>query len=181
MNTHTECLRAAIDGEIAASEKYDAFALRASEEDLLNVAALFRALAAGERVHIRNHRRALGESEATMAPTTPSLGTTLENLREAIRGEMHETQTMYPEMIRVVRNDRSEAAKVTRLSLEWAGKVEKRHAELLRHAEKHVSRNQDIADSRAVFCRVCGNVELIRPKGPCAVCGHDAGFFEEAR
>jgi rubrerythrin len=53
------------------------------------VARLFRAAAAAETVHAHSHLRALD-----------GVGTTAENLKDAIAGENYEWVTMYPEFIK---------------------------------------------------------------------------------
>ena len=69
-------LHAAFAGESQASRKYYAFAKRADEEGLPQVAKLFRAAAHAETIHAANHLRTVGDVKSTA-----------ENLKGAIAGE----------------------------------------------------------------------------------------------
>jgi rubrerythrin len=78
-------LKEAFAGESQANRKYLAFAEKADREGYPQVARLFRAAAEAETVHALNHLRAL-----------KGIGSTAENLKEAIAGESAEFQKMYP-------------------------------------------------------------------------------------
>ena len=88
MSKTEEFLKEAFAGESQANRKYLAFAKKADEEGYPQVARLFRAAAEAETVHAHNHLRAL-----------KGIGSTADNLEEAIAGETHEFEHMYPEMI----------------------------------------------------------------------------------
>ena len=81
-------LQEAFAGESQANRKYLAFAKKADAEGYKQVAKLFRAAADAETVHALNHLKELG-----------GINSTKENLSEAISGETHEFQSMYPQMI----------------------------------------------------------------------------------
>ena len=88
MKKTEECLKEAFAGESQANRKYLAFAEKANKDGFPQVARLFMAAAAAETIHAHNHLRAL-----------KGIGSTKENLLEAISGETHEFTHMYPEMI----------------------------------------------------------------------------------
>jgi len=92
-------LKDAFAGESQANRKYLAFAKKAEQEGHLLVAKLFRAAAEAETVHAHAHLRALG-----------GIGSTADNLKEAIGGETHEFTSMYPEMIKAATNEGFDAA-----------------------------------------------------------------------
>ena len=79
----------AIVGEAMAYLKYNAFAHKALEEGLPEVAQVFQEVAGAETIHGMNHLRVTGE-----------IGPTLTNLRNVTAGESKEFSTMYPRMIR---------------------------------------------------------------------------------
>ena len=85
-------LMAAFAGESQANRKYLAFAKKAEEEGLPQVAKLFRAAAEAETIHAHNHLRVAGK-----------VGMTVANLDEAINGETYEFRQMYPQFIAVAR------------------------------------------------------------------------------
>src|SRR6266542_5634732 len=75
MSTTTENLKEAFAGESQANQMFRAFAARAEQEGLPNIARLFRTMAEEERIHAEGHLKNL-----------QGIGTTQENLREAIAG-----------------------------------------------------------------------------------------------
>ena len=88
MSKTEENLREAFAGESQANRKYLAFAKKADKEGYPRTARLFRAAAAAETVHAHAHLR-----------TLKGVGSTVDNLKEAIAGETHEFKNMYPAMI----------------------------------------------------------------------------------
>ena len=81
-------LKEAFAGESQANRKYLAFAKKADEEGLPQIAKLFRAAAHAETIHAISHFKALGGVKSTK-----------ENLMAAIEGETYEFENMYPEFI----------------------------------------------------------------------------------
>ena len=88
MSKTTDNLKEAFAGESQANRKYLAFAKKADDEGLPQVAKLFRAAAAAETIHAHAHLRQM-----------KGIGSTAENLKEAVAGETHEFKSMYPAMI----------------------------------------------------------------------------------
>ena len=76
MSKTAENLMAAFAGESQANRKYLAYAAKAEKEGHAQVAKLFRAAADAETIHAHAHLRNAGK-----------IGTTLENLKDAIAGE----------------------------------------------------------------------------------------------
>ena len=61
MSKITDALKHVITGEFHAIQKYTQFAVKAREENLPNIARIFAAFIVAEKIHLANHRRALGE------------------------------------------------------------------------------------------------------------------------
>ena len=59
MSIVIEHLKEVINGESNAKRKYELYAERAKEENLPEVAHLFKAISTAEAIHIKNHVRAL--------------------------------------------------------------------------------------------------------------------------
>lgn len=116
MSKTEEYLKEAFSGESQANRRYLAFAEKAEKEGYPQVARLFRAAAEAETIHAMNHLRAL-----------KAIRSTKENLEEAISGETHEFKSMYPEMLRVAKEEGNKNAEI---SFRYANEVEKVHAEL---------------------------------------------------
>lgn len=146
-------LKEAFAGESQANRKYLAFAEKADAEGHKQVAKLFRAAAAAETVHAHAHLRALG-----------GIGSTTENLQEAINGETFEFTSMYPQMIEDASGD---GLDVALRSFSFANTVEKVHADLYQKAFDNLGNNQEVD---YYVCKVCGNTLEGEPHGPCPVC-----------
>src|SRR5512135_191072 len=99
MSKTDDDLKAAFAGESQANRKYLAFAKKADEEGFPQVAKLFRAAAQGETVHAHAHLAAMD-----------GVGTTAENLKEAMGGETYEFTSMYPPMIEEARTEDNKRA-----------------------------------------------------------------------
>lgn len=153
-------LKEAFAGESQANRKYLAFAKKAEQEGHPLVARLFRAAAEAETVHAHAHLRALG-----------GIGSTADNLREAISGETHEFTAMYPAMIR---DASSEGQDEALRSFNYANAVEKVHADLYQKALATLGSN---APADYHVCQVCGNTLEHAPDAPCSVCGAGKAAF----
>ena len=98
----------AIVGEAMAHLKYNAFAHKALEEGLPEVAQVFQEVAGAETIHGMNHLRVSGEINSTVI-----------NLRNVTIGESKEFSTMYPRMIKdALEEDRRDAADSFSLAME---------------------------------------------------------------
>jgi len=148
-------LQAAFAGESQANRKYLAFAQQAEKEGFSQVAKLFRAAAEAETIHAHNHLRAL-----------KGIGSTRENLMEAIAGETHEFKTMYPAMIA---DAKAEGATLALRSFVYANGVEKVHAGLYESALANLEKEQ--AEVDYYICPVCGHTVAGSPPLSCAFCG----------
>lgn len=174
-------LKILIEGETSASALYEKFAVTAEKEGFKNVATLFNALTEAERIHIKNHTRALGKAYKPL-PEDGQVGNTITNLKSAIDGETEENKKLYPSLIKKIKKEtKEEKGKVARLTMVWAQKAEAEHAKLLKQALKAVKNGQDLKIEQIYICRVCGNIILNRNgEKECDVCGHDFLFFEKA-
>jgi len=163
MNKETlDNLKEAFAGESQANRTYLAFAQRAEKEGLTQAAKLFRAAADSETVHALKHLAALRK-----------IGSTGENLKEAISGETYEFQSMYPRMIEAASGEDEKAA---RMSFENANAVEQEHAKLFGEILA------DLAGAPAVdywVCQNCGHVHLDEAPEKCPVCGWSQRFFNK--
>jgi rubrerythrin len=161
MGSSIDCLKEAFAGESQANRKYLAFAEKADTEGYSQVARMFRAAAAAETVHAHAHLRAMG-----------GIGSTKENLEEAVEGETHEFRSMYPEMIRIAESEGN--AQALR-SFRFANEVEKIHAELYTGFLGTLDKNQD--DYPFFVCPVCGHTIGREAPETCPVCGAKGSMY----
>ena len=175
----TKVLQEAINGESTAVEKYKKFRRQALEEGFKNIAYFLRALIAAEKIHIKNHKKALGNVDYLPQIGDVSYKSTLENIESGIEGELHETKKMYPYMIKKIKKETKEiSGKVVKLSLQWAKDAEKEHAARLKAILEELKEGNEINIKNVYICPYCGNIEFTRPK-VCDVCKHDGVFFKK--
>ena len=153
MSKTEQNLKDAFAGESQANRKYLAFAQKADSEGYAQVGKLFRAAAAAETIHAHAHLR-----------TLKGVGSTADNLKEAIAGETHEFKSMYPAMIEEAKAEEQKAAL---RSFSYANDVEKVHADLYTKALD----NLDSLEAVDYYvCNVCGYTCENEPPDECPVC-----------
>ncbi len=160
MSKTEQNLKEAFAGESQANRRYLAFARQAEKEGYPQAAKLFRAASEAETVHAHAHLRALG-----------GIGTTMENLREAVSGETHEFQEMYPAMIETAKEEGNKSAE---RSFSYANEVEKIHAGLY---QKVLDNLDSLEEVDYYVCSICGyTCEKALPE-KCPVCGAKSKAF----
>ncbi len=156
-------LMAAFAGESQANRRYLAFAKKAEEEGIPQIAKLFRAAAEAETVHALNHLRIAGK-----------VGMTVSNLDEAISGETYEFRQMYPEFIAVAQGEKNKQAE---WSFTIANKVEEVHAGLYKKALDALNSKKPLSSVDYYVCKVCGNTIERQAPDKCVVCGAPQAQF----
>jgi rubrerythrin len=160
----TENLKTAFAGESQANRKYLAYARKAEKDGYPQVARLFRAAAEAETIHALGHLGALD-----------GVGTTVDNLKDALKGETYEYQEMYPPMLAAATAESHKAKRMFGFAL----KAEEVHARLYAAALAAVAAGHDLEGAAIYVCPVCGNLEIGKPTGPCSICGLPAERFEQ--
>ena len=104
------------------------------------------------------------------------VGTTLENLKEAFKGETYEYSEMYPPM---VEQAEAEGAKDALRSFTWALEAEKVHAAMYAEAIRQLESGEPLNLPKGyVICPLCGDtfpVETAPEK--CPLCNMPQGKF----
>jgi rubrerythrin len=152
----TKTLKNLKTGFVAESQAHQrnlAFAMKAEQEGLAQVAKLFRAVAEAEGVHAYNHLRLLG-----------GISDTQENLESAFERE-NLASNSYPEFIKEANEEGNAAvAKVFTYSRD----VEAVHAKLYKKALEHMIQDKD---TDYYVCTVCGYVADGELPDECPICG----------
>lgn len=156
MSSTEKNLNEAFAGESQANQKYRAFAKKAEQEGFANIAKLFRATAEAESIHAHGHLAAL-----------ESIGSTADNLKQAITGETYEFTEMYPPMVAQAESENHKGKRI----LAHAIKAEAVHAGLYQKALAAVERGADLDDNEFYLCPVCGHIEFGKPPEQCPICG----------
>ena len=152
-----ENLNEAFAGESQANRRYLAYAQKAKEEGLPEIAKLFHAAAEAETVHALAHLKVTGDIESTK-----------ENLEKAMQGESHEFKYMYPGFIEEARNEDNKAAL---RSFKNAMTVEQVHFSLFNEAAEALAKGEDLPARKIFVCTVCGNTVIDSAPDSCPVCG----------
>ncbi len=156
MPTTLENLKEAFAGESMANRKYLAYAQRAEKEGFTQVARLFRAAAEAETIHAFAHLAAM-----------EGIGSTAQNLEDAIKGETYEAKEMYPPMKEQAIKDGHRA----KTMFGWAVEAEDVHARLYTEALEAVKAGQDLSGKSIYLCPVCGHLEIGEAPAKCPICG----------
>lgn len=154
MSKTLENLKDAFAGESQANRKYLAFAEKADKDGLPQVAKLFRAAAEAETIHAHAHLRLM-----------KGIGSTAENLKEAIDGETYEFKTMYPEMIE---DAKAEGENAAQRYFNFANQAEEVHAN---YYSKALDKMAELEEVNYYVCSVCGHIHENAPEDKCPICG----------
>jgi rubrerythrin len=166
MSKTIENLKEAFAGESQANLRYLAYAQKAEEEALFQIAKLFKAAAEAETVHAHNHLRVLSGIKSTQ-----------ENLETAVSGETFEFKTMYPEYLAKAED---EGNKQAAWSFDVANQVEQIHAKLFSKAIDTLQKGEKPISVDYFVCSVCGNTVEGKPPSKCPICGAPEAKFSKA-
>lgn len=158
-------LQEAFAGESQANRKYLAFAKKADDDGKPQVAKLFRAAAEAETIHAHAHLRVMG-----------GIKTTEENLKEAVAGEAHEFQAMYPEFLALAQEEGNKPAE---FSFKNALAVEEIHHGLYSKALEAIQGGSDLSATSIYVCPVCGNTVEGGAPDTCPICNVPGSKFFE--
>lgn len=170
-------LKAAITGETTATEKYAAFAKKAKEEGFPKIALLFQAASKSESFHAAKHKAVLEKLGEKMDAFTPKfeVKSTKENLEAAIKGEAYETDSMYPDFIKVAAEAKLDDAV---MSFDAAFQVEKIHLVFYKNALEALGKKDFKAMSATwAVCPICGNTFDKNVPAKCPICGAAKATF----
>ncbi|MFC2039651.1 rubrerythrin family protein [Chloroflexota bacterium] len=165
MSKTQDNLAEAFAGESQANRRYLFFAEKAEKEGYKKTARLFRAAAAAETVHARNHSRAIGE-----------IKTTKENLQASVSGENYEFSVMYPSFITEAQ---TEGNKVAENSFDLANQVEKIHHGLFQASLDSLEESGKEEGKPYSVCQVCGNTIEGEAPERCPICGAPKNQFKQ--
>lgn len=146
-------LMEAFAGESQANRKYLAYSKKAEKDGHINAAKLFKAASDAETLHALKHFEVAGK-----------VGSTVDNLKDAVAGETHEYKEMYPDFVTAAEAEGNKAALI---SFNFAMKAEEVHARLYQEALDTLDSKEEVF---YYLCPVCGNIEKFVPE-KCSICG----------
>jgi rubrerythrin len=155
-------LYTAFVGEAKAYFRLLAYADKAAQEELPQVAALFRAVAEAERVHALRNLELLGEVVVRESEA---------NLQASFEREERASGVFYP---RFIQEAEAEGERPAAFAFSQARDVEEQHAALYKRALDHL-----IANTQPAYyvCQICGHVAEGEAPEQCPVCGFGAEYF----
>jgi len=151
-----ENIRNAFIGEAKAYFRLLAYAQKADEEEVPQIALLFRAIAEAERVHATRQLNLIKDLVVKDTDT---------NLENSFQREKSISENEYPEFLRMAEEDGENAAA---LVFSQARDAEGYHAKLYERAIYDVIKDK-VSDY--YVCQVCGYVTDKKMPAKCPVCG----------
>jgi len=151
-----ENIYTAFIGEAKAYFRLLAYAQKAEEEDVPQIALLFRAIAEAEKVHATRHLNLLKDIVVKDTDT---------NLEKSFQREKSISENEYPQFLKEAEEDGETAAA---LAFSQARDAESFHAKLYERAIYHVIKNEVKAYH---ICQVCGYVSDKKIPDKCPICG----------
>ena len=168
--TKTEAnLQTAFAGESMARNKYTYFASKAKKDGYVQIANIFEETAANEKEHAKMWYKLLNGG---------SVGSTIENLKEAAEGENYEWTDMYDQFAKEAKEEGfTEIAAL----FEGVAAIEKEHEERYRKLLANIEGDVVFSKDGDVIwqCANCGHI-CVGKKAPevCPVCNHPQAYFE---
>ena len=171
----------AFAGESQARGRYTIFAKVAQKEGYEQIAAIFMETAEQELQHAKTFFNYLesGENlEITASYPAGRVGTTVENLLEAAKGEKEEWGELYPDFAKIAEE---EGFKEIATSFKIIAKVEAEHEKRYLKLLDNVKNNKVFEKDEDVewMCRKCGYVHKGKKAlNICPSCKHPMSYFE---
>lgn len=156
-NVHTAFVE-----EAKAYQRLLMYAKKAEEEDLPQIAHLFRAVATAESIHSRRHFSLL-----------ESVADTQTNLEKAFQSEKAVNGVYYPRMLKEAEDEDEEVAAQI---FSQARDVEEGHAKLYKRALDHLIAQRS---TEYYVCTICGHITENNPPEKCPICSAPKPKFKK--
>jgi rubrerythrin len=188
MKRTLENLMKAFIGESQARNRYTIYAKTAAKEGYPKISEVFLTTAEQEREHakwlfrmVSDIKKKLNEDikEVTVETGGPTvLGTTIENLKDAIHGENYEHTQMYPEFAKVADEEGlPEIAERLRAIANAETHHEERYSKLLKELENNTLFKK--SQEEKWICMKCGYEHKGNtPPEECPSCSHPTQYYE---
>lgn len=167
MSKTEENLKAAFAGESQARNMYTYFAKVARKEGYLYIAKIFEETAINEMQHAKDEFKLLN-----------GIGSTVDNLKEAIAGEHYETTTMYPEFAAAAEEEGNREAAIL---FKTIARVEAEHRDRYKALLEMVENGTVFKREEPIRwkCSKCGYIhEGTEPPAKCPACKHPREYYE---
>jgi len=170
----------AFAGESQARNRYTYFASKAKKDGYEQIRLIFEETANQEKEHAKRLWKLLPGGEAEVTASFPSgvTGSTLDNLKEAVKGENYEHTRMYPGFAKTAREEGfNDIADIFEAIAVAEKQHEKRYAALAANIEAgRVFKREGKVVWRCLNCGYPHEGE--EPPDICPSCDHDKNWFE---
>jgi len=173
-------LLTAFAGESQARNRYTYASKKAKDEGYVQISAIFEETANQEREHAKRLFKLLEGGEVEINASFPAgiIGTTLENLEQAINGEHYENTTMYPGFAKIAKQ---EGFDIIAAIFESIAEAEKWHEARYRKLAANIKEKRVFSKDTEVewTCRNCGYQHKGKSApAECPACAHPQAHFE---
>jgi len=167
-------------GESQARMRYDYFSKQAKKDGLEQISAIFAETALNEKEHAKRFFKFLEGRPVEIVAVYPAgkIGTTLENLKAAAKGENEEWSELYPEFAKTA--DEEGFAEIA-LAFRMIAKVEKAHEERYKKLYSNLEEGKVFEREKKIIwkCRNCGYLhEGNSAPEKCPACLHPQAYFQ---
>ena len=162
-------LMTAFKGESQARNKYTYYASKAKKDGYEQIASIFEETANNEKEHAKIWFKQLHNGD---------IPSTVDNLKDAIDGEIYEYEDMYAEFAKVAKE---EGFDQIAMLFEKVGEIEKHHAERYQILLDNINNDNVFHKDEEVIwiCRNCGHVYYGKDAlKVCPVCNHKESYME---
>lgn len=176
-STTIAVLQQAHDREMGFYHRYVAFSHKAKLDGYRGIAYMFTAFAASELIHAQNFDKILARLGIEIAPSAKPqvpLGTTRENLIQAVSGELEDINSFYPDTLNRLKPETHDDA-IAMTGYAWES--EKQHRAIMKDIQRwsgshfeQVAKTIDEKTGLYFICQVCGSTQIQIPKGKCPIC-----------
>lgn len=173
-------LLTAFAGESQARNRYTYFAGVARKEGYQQITGIFLDTAENEKEHAKRFFKFLEGGDAKVEASFPAgkIGTTIENLKAAAKGENEEWSNLYPAFAKAAEDEGFQEIAILFRNI---ASVEKGHEKRYLALLKNVNDGTVFKKNNKVFwrCRNCGYIhEGIEAPEKCPACEHPRDYYE---
>ena len=171
-------LKAAYESEKMASEHYVCYSRRAVQEKYPNIAYLFTAFAASEKIHAENYKRILTSFSVRLEEPEFEILTldTKSNLINATEAELKKIKKTYPNFLGKLKKESHDQAVINCMYSWKSHQQHKRKINEIRNYSKlffgSVAKKIEGMKLDFHICEICGSTIDEAPKVPCDICNY---------
>jgi rubrerythrin len=174
--TTADNLKAAHQASVNAKARYEACAAKAAEEGYKSAAALFRAAAKSEEIHVAKYAVALKalDVEVKAEAAKPEVKGTKENIEEVIKEKTANKDTLMPGYVKTAEADKQ---KMAIMFFKGAIAADGEYVKLFRQARDGLD-GWKAGDKEFLVCTVCSFVMTDATLKQCPICTAPKEKFE---